>query len=638
MRLVVLLSVLGAAVFCCRWTESTALGAPPASDPAAGGSCDSECDFCVCGTMYENNCPVDWFYDADCDCGCQFCDLGCFDCFMQDCGGGPSVGACCRTDLTCFNASQAACQSDGYVFRGNGSSCSQGCPCDNMSLPCEWCWVGTSAENNCPPAWNGTGDGCDCGCQWQDPDCGGGPEGACCCPDSSCYNGISQAECLSNLCAYRGDGSSCLQGCPCDDIPLPCDFCWIGTVAEDNCLPEWDGDGECDCGCQWEDPDCGGGCNPVCGDGVCECECDETAASCPADCVDVPCGGAAIDNVCVSDTREFCVGTIASCPCGAQCDLCWDGNCDPVWNGDGECDCGCQFCDVDCPEYPNCCIPGPASAYVYTDVFPSTCASMNPPAGWSQLDPGSGEYLFCSVYSAGACVDDVCVRYWLDNEGTCDPEFWLRFHQNDPAQCCACGNGACEPGCGEDCLTCRQDCGAVLPSIVQSDPPNCAIDARQPLRPNGTAPNGWDAIDIQFSGSLSCLLESDFEVYELGQASSPICGIDRMGDSATVHLCQRIALGAWTCLRYIPTGQHVCLSHQPGDVDNDGTCGMTDIPSLVANLEGDVQPPYSMWQCDVDRSGLCTAADILRLVDLLNGAEAYSAWLGEEVSMCPSGP
>ncbi len=32
-----------------------------------------------------------------------------------------------------------------------------------------------------------------------------------------------------------------------------CDFCWIGTPWEDNCDWAWEGDGQCDCGCQFED-------------------------------------------------------------------------------------------------------------------------------------------------------------------------------------------------------------------------------------------------------------------------------------------------------------------------------------------------------------------------------------------------
>ncbi|MGD2111571.1 MAG: CARDB domain-containing protein, partial [Phycisphaerae bacterium] len=37
-----------------------------------------------------------------------------------------------------------------------------------------------------------------------------------------------------------------------------CDNCWIGTAFEDNCNPAWEGDGQCDCGCQFADgDDCG---------------------------------------------------------------------------------------------------------------------------------------------------------------------------------------------------------------------------------------------------------------------------------------------------------------------------------------------------------------------------------------------
>lgn len=36
---------------------------------------------------------------------------------------------------------------------------------------CDYCWIGAPEENSCPDGWNGTGDGCDCGCQFVDPDC-----------------------------------------------------------------------------------------------------------------------------------------------------------------------------------------------------------------------------------------------------------------------------------------------------------------------------------------------------------------------------------------------------------------------------------------------------------------------------------
>lgn len=37
---------------------------------------------------------------------------------------------------------------------------------------CGYCWCDTGRENNCPESWRGARDGCDCGCQFVDPDCG----------------------------------------------------------------------------------------------------------------------------------------------------------------------------------------------------------------------------------------------------------------------------------------------------------------------------------------------------------------------------------------------------------------------------------------------------------------------------------
>ena len=41
--------------------------------------------------------------------------------------------------------------------------------CDDSA--CFYCYLGTPFENNCPLRYNGTGDGCDCGCQFDDADC-----------------------------------------------------------------------------------------------------------------------------------------------------------------------------------------------------------------------------------------------------------------------------------------------------------------------------------------------------------------------------------------------------------------------------------------------------------------------------------
>lgn len=46
------------------------------------------------------------------------------------------------------------------------------CVDDEVSAPsCNYDWRGSSLEKNCPSSWNGTSDGCDCFCQFQDADC-----------------------------------------------------------------------------------------------------------------------------------------------------------------------------------------------------------------------------------------------------------------------------------------------------------------------------------------------------------------------------------------------------------------------------------------------------------------------------------
>jgi hypothetical protein len=42
---------------------------------------------------------------------------------------------------------------------------------ENELRACQYNNWGTANQNNCPASWLGTGDGCDCGCQVQDPDC-----------------------------------------------------------------------------------------------------------------------------------------------------------------------------------------------------------------------------------------------------------------------------------------------------------------------------------------------------------------------------------------------------------------------------------------------------------------------------------
>lgn len=174
--------------------------------------------------------------------------------------------------------------------------------------------------------------------------------------------------------------------------------------------------------------------------------------------------------------------------------------------------------------------------------------------------------------------------------------------------------------------------------IVSSDPPNCAIDARQPSEPNGTAYDGWDSMTLTFNCDTSSMVAGNFTVREIPIFMVPpsITGLTSSGNDLTIHLSRRITLQKWTCIKYDPSGQEVCMGHLPADVNNDRSAVPTDILAVIDNLNGQVIPPYEKFQCDLDRSDQCAPADILRVIDLLNGADEYTVWNGQTIPACPT--
>jgi len=65
----------------------------------------------------------------------------------------------------------------------------------------------------------------------------------------------------------------------------------------------------------------------------------------------------AISGVLLSDIQPNPSPPIVAAPCNSTCSLCWvgtssEGQCPLEWDGDGVCDCGCQFIDDDCGDRP----------------------------------------------------------------------------------------------------------------------------------------------------------------------------------------------------------------------------------------------------------------------------------------------
>ena len=79
------------------------------------------------------------------------------------------------------------------------------------------------------------------------------------------------------------------------------------------------------------------------------------------------------------------------------------------------------------------------------------------------------------------------------------------------------------------------------------------------------------------------------------------------------------------------------MGYLPADASQDGLSAAGDINALINSINlvpGLVLPPHAT---DINRSGVTTGTDILRLIDLLNGAGSFSVWIAAGLPPCPSG-
>ncbi len=174
-------------------------------------------------------------------------------------------------------------------------------------------------------------------------------------------------------------------------------------------------------------------------------------------------------------------------------------------------------------------------------------------------------------------------------------------------------------------------------TIASSDPPNCAIDARQTSNPDGSNPDGWDAIELTLSCTTAGMTPADF-VVEVESGTPPtIVNVTVEGNTATIELSGPIPAGQWTCFSLASDpSQEACLGYLPADADGDRTAAPADVLRVIDCLNG--VATCEVWQSDIDRDGTPAPADILRVIDLLNGADQLDEWLNVTIGVCPSGP
>ncbi|MCH8967560.1 MAG: FG-GAP repeat protein [Planctomycetes bacterium] len=241
--------------------------------------------------------------------------------------------------------------------------------------------------------------------------------------DTICDDGVA---CTDDICDPVNDCTSIANDANCDDGV---------SCTEDTCDPLNDcqftpADSNCDDG-----DACNG--NELCMGGACQVgtplDCDDlnpcTDDGCDplAGCVNTPNDANSCDDGDVCNGAELCVG--GACQAGTLLDCddlnpCTDDGCDPLG--------GC----VNTPNDANSCDDGDACNGNELCVG-GTCQAGTP--------------LDCD--DANACTTDAC-----------DPAIGC---VNDPVAGASCGNGVCEIGDGEDCLSCPEDCNG-----LQSGNPN----------------------------------------------------------------------------------------------------------------------------------------------------------------------
>ncbi len=176
---------------------------------------------------------------------------------------------------------------------------------------------------------------------------------------------------------------------------------------------------------------------------------------------------------------------------------------------------------------------------------------------------------------------------------------------------------------------------AQWPGILESNPPDMAIDAAQPLNRNTLQPQGWSSVEVRFPRDVGGVASADFVIEQTVAGTPPaIVAVESVEpDRVRVVLDRPIDPLAWTTITHVPTDSRIRLGFLPADADGDAFSSPADILGLIDSLNG--VAPRPLWSTDLDRSGIAAPADILSLIDLLNGVAPFGSFNGASLPPMP---
>ncbi len=175
-------------------------------------------------------------------------------------------------------------------------------------------------------------------------------------------------------------------------------------------------------------------------------------------------------------------------------------------------------------------------------------------------------------------------------------------------------------------LTVVVDANAV--AIVSASPTTGTIDARQPWSPDGSEIYGWDTIELTIVGDPASLNPADFAIVHTAPFDPPtVVNVAPTGaDTVSIELSAIIEVGEWTNLIHTASGTQVRVGFLPGDVDGSGLVSSADVLALIDHLNG--ESTLASYQTDINRDSTTDADDLARLIDLFNGDFTYPVYMG----------
>jgi hypothetical protein len=314
-----------------------------------------------------------------------------------------------------------------------------------------------------------------------------------------------------------------------------------------------------------------------------------------------------------------------------------------IFMGDGS-SCG----EVVCPTPVGACCLG---STCLENIEEALCESLS-----SGVYMGNGVVCSSSLCELGACcfADGSCLDRvelacddlggaWQGGGTACSS-----FRCPQPRGAC-CIEGLCFPKQARDTCeavgtfvgvnsTCIPDpCDALqcpAGTVVSAVPPHGTVDARQPHEPDQPLnPQGIGSatepirITLGVSGAEDCFELCETATDGVG-GNGIVSAVDGGGGVYEIVLQRPITAGAATTIRYIRDNSFVRYLSHPANVNGDAAANLNDVTALVAVLGGGSAPVHGNHSVDLDHSGMPTAADLVRLGDLLNGGGSFAVGMG----------